>query len=139
MNDAAEVLTRDALIERLEKATEGSRELDALIWIAIMTPLPGRTPVLGQPGRVHCPDYEAPERSGIKDVPDYTFSIDTALTLVPEGWGYFIRKDEDGFNAALLYPNALRVTPGCGQGANAALSICIAALRASSSTESERS
>ena len=61
-------------------------------------------------------------------------SLDAAVALVERvlpGWGYFIRKDEEGINASLLYPNALRVSPGCGQHKSSpALALCLALIRA---------
>lgn len=61
-------------------------------------------------------------------------SLDAAVALVERvlpGWGYFIRRDEEGINASLLYPNALRVSPGCGQHKSSpALALCLALIRA---------
>lgn len=66
------------LIERLEKATGPSRELDgALFEIAT-----GKSPYFNTvPYRAG----GAPQRK-MMSVPAYTESIDAALTLVPEGW-----------------------------------------------------
>lgn len=55
-----------SLIERLEKASEGSRDLDYAIADAALGPI--KPPF--RRGFCHC----------------YTSSIDAALTLVPEGW-----------------------------------------------------
>lgn len=63
----------DELIERLEKATGPSRELD----LAIAQHLPPST------------EYSLTTvqmRGGRPPVPSFTSSIDAALTLVPEGW-----------------------------------------------------
>jgi hypothetical protein len=57
---------QDDLIRRLEEATEGSRELNRLI----------AEHVHGKPRPPLIMGY----------VPDYTESLDVALTLVPEGW-----------------------------------------------------
>jgi hypothetical protein len=52
------------------------------------------------------------------------------------GWGYFIRRDEDGCNAGLLYPVHNRVTPGCGQHPTSqAIALLIAALKAIAQTD----
>lgn len=57
-----------ALADRCNKAMEADRELDFAIWHLVAT--------------TH--DY------GMKGAPFYTASLDAALTLVPEGWGYCV-------------------------------------------------
>ena len=89
------------LIAKLETAEKGSRELDALVWVAIL-PRDGE----GFDG-FDCPEgrhyeYDAEEdgkvnlyvvlgnktsmRRAKRPAPHYTTSLDAALPLVPEGW-----------------------------------------------------
>lgn len=96
------------LIEKLEAAPEGSRELDEIIAVVM------DTVKIIQSGA-----------HKLMDFPYYTFSIDAALTLVPEGWGLLmdLRKTcrvrlEDGNSKPWIYA----ITP--------ALALCIAALKA---------
>lgn len=90
------------LIERLERATGPSAELDARIWCE----LNGSDYIAphtweGQSGKLYVHDYT---------VPAYTASIDAALTLCPGGFA-----SVGGHSA---------------NGATPALALCIAALRA---------
>lgn len=64
----------DTLIERLESATEGSRELDRAI----------------EEWRLD-PYDEAPFHLRDESIPHYTTSLDAALTLVPEHCSYTVR------------------------------------------------
>lgn len=98
------------LIERLEKATEGSRELDAAITVALdirpkwlrgdsgelwvrKTGTPGmpeiawlssviKTKGAGNPTAWHSFEY----MKGANVYPNYTTSLDAAMTLVPDDW-----------------------------------------------------
>ena len=70
-----------AEIERLEAATEGSRELDAEIAVQIWPALAGF-----QPDSERGPGHWITPQDGPTYAEDYTTSIDAALTLVPEGW-----------------------------------------------------
>ena len=87
------------LIERLEKLEEPSREVDALIWCAInagymeRTGPPNNTTVVWveDKGWLHPndPARRVRDRKLLGDIeraPHYTASIDSALTLVPEGF-----------------------------------------------------
>lgn len=79
------------LIEKLETANEGSRELDACVWVA--------TNGKGQPmKKVGPPSYKVPRffcnpdpdidwigYDLLRIAPTYTTSLDAALTLVPVG------------------------------------------------------
>lgn len=74
-----------SLIERIEAATEGSRELDGCIFIAVNIP-PEKVGRIDQiDGCVGWWPKGAPYVSAI-EVPRYSTSIDAALTLLPEGW-----------------------------------------------------
>lgn len=103
------------LIAKLESATEGSRELDALIWQALGNPVPRR------------PDwpYHVP-------APTWTTSIDAALSLVPEGWEWALEfnqnNDETAWVATCRMGDPmLFIEP---EAATPALALCIAALKA---------
>jgi hypothetical protein len=115
------------LIERLEAATEGSRELDALIHATTLSL-----------GRDYWPDERGRvvEYTGLRKIlhraPHYTTSIDAALTLVPEGWGWSVNDDSE---ACLTLPgNGFLSDRGdielYGRSATPAIALCIAALRA---------
>lgn len=88
----------DALIARLEAATEGSRELDAGIFIYL-----GKAPKVvkrgateldwhqtnyewSDPGTWERARFEQPAPPDRIVAPYYTTSLDAALSLVPEGW-----------------------------------------------------
>jgi len=108
------------LIKRLEEATEWSRELDADIYEAM-----GNT-VFRAYGVMPVRDKD------FGPIPAYTFSLDTAVTLVPEGIAWTVSKlfnnrfwascddPEDYDNSWAV--SAEKPTP--------ALALCIAALRA---------
>lgn len=70
-----------SLIERIEAATEGSRELDGRIWCCI-----NGYEFLGWDG-AGC-RYFAKQSGWISGdyIKEWTTSIDAALTLLPEGW-----------------------------------------------------
>lgn len=94
------------LIERLSKATEGSRDLDTLVW-----------------------EVARPEDAGslLLRAPAYTTSIDSALTLVPDGSYAKLQFGRDHKKAWAWVEMAetesvARSTP--------ALALCIAALKA---------
>lgn len=72
-------MTIDELIDALEKAEGPSRELDAEIagafgW-AVLSSFTGGIYRAAPPGKIDC-----------RPLPDFTSSLDAALTLVPEGW-----------------------------------------------------
>lgn len=77
-----------SLIERIEAATEGSRELDKVIWLACT---PGATRdkwsyIHRATGRECTVDETRDETGRLIIVPEYSTSIDAALTLLPEGF-----------------------------------------------------
>jgi len=102
-----------ALIERLESATEGSRELDADV------------------ARVCGIEWSHDENGnyGPYDIMPmrvfFTRSIDAAVSLVPEGWGWC----SDSLDPGEHYAQA---GPFLGEGHTPALALTIAALRARS-------
>lgn len=67
----------DDLIARLEAAPEGSRELDVEIWDEVAA-----WPVGVDPAWRHAPN--GADVHALTFAPDYTKSVDIALTLLPE-------------------------------------------------------
>ena len=124
-----------ALIARLEAAEVGSRELDAHVEVAARAFEAAKTGL----AREHWAVWRASSSGIVGDgATQYasapvTTSLDAALALaerVLPGWGFFLRKDKDGCNCGLLYPDAHFVTPGCGSSPTPALALVIAILRA---------
>jgi hypothetical protein len=120
-----------ALAERCEKAEGPDRELDAAI-----APLTGLTVVdEGHPiGRMCYDDIGAAHL-----MPRYTASLDAAMTLVPESWGWMVSQpNAKALSSGLLKertPVMGEVQYGCDQryavaAATPALALCAAALRA---------
>lgn len=112
------------LIERLEKATEGSRELDAGIAQLVGTSHGPREHV----------DIEARSVTYIDEQAKfYTTSLDAAMTLVPEGMVFAIDQPDD-VKRELFYANVRTRGPnktfGYAYALSAPLALCIAALRA---------
>ncbi|MDH3376209.1 MAG: hypothetical protein OEQ39_04475 [Gammaproteobacteria bacterium] len=106
------------LIERLEAAESGSRELDANIALS----MGGSVKLVPGPNGAQWPHY--------------TTSIDAALTLVPEGWRWQV----SGFEAsgeACVDSLALDLER-YGAAATPALALVIAALRAMEAENRER-
>lgn len=123
------------LIKKLEALTGPDRELDAELEAIFVG------------GRVHYNDPESKEAvierpiggfwirhiTPYRKIKRYTSSVDAAIALaerVLPGWGFFLRSDKEGHNCGMVYPDAFRVTPGCGSAASAAISMCIAILKA---------
>jgi len=113
------------LISKAEDATEPSRDLDAEIALVLgwtfMKMKGDKYPYFRKPGVTN---YRV--RS---ELPLFTKSIDAALTLLPKGhwWAIVMRGNEDGFDASVIPPDTEMTWH---RGANAALAICIAALKA---------
>lgn len=146
MSPAVEKLKQ--LEQRLVAATGADRQLDAAIFNEMVDTTYPQVAFkedncfkLREYGRdVQCHDGWLIRRAGRLDdkypgdLPRLSASLDAAVALcerVLPGWGYFLRKDEEGCNAALLYPHALRVTPGCGQHPTSpALALLLAIVRA---------
>lgn len=94
-----------ALAERCEQAAGPDRELDFAIAAGVGWP---DSPNLHQHAR------------------RYTESLDAAVTLVPEGWRWFV--DSVGF--AHVYKDSIVGASDIKAGAKPALALCAAALRA---------
>lgn len=114
------------LIERLEAASGPDRELDAEIAVAIG---------LGKATANHAGRYwKQGDLHVTGEAPAYTASIDAALTLVPEGWTYEGRQGPSGFphlwTLSTIKCGDVRYTTVTGRARSAAITLCIAALRA---------
>ena len=94
------------LIERLEAATDGSRDLDKQIWLHI-----GENPMR------------------LMLCPGYTTSLDAALTLVPDGFDYIVYRVDGECCAEVGPPGSFGFTKCVGT-PTAVLALCIAALKA---------
>ncbi len=92
------------LIEALERAEVGSREMDGEIWWLVDRPAAGcmfRNAATGLPGPL--PDKIPPGLGRLavqNNAPAFTTSLDAALTLVPEGWTLVIARP--GHNHGVL-------------------------------------
>ena len=146
----------DDLIARLERATEGSRELDAEIAVAVRSldtegdkSLPkwaGKNYPIWRArpdGRVECVHTDGTGSLNWSPL-HYTTSIDATLSLVPEGWspsmlswGHSRLNDpNDMVHASIVREGAERGGKliedymACRGAATPALALCIAALKA---------
>lgn len=128
------------LIEKLEKAEAGSRELDAEIAAALRIPPPGAAKWIKNwrgryiahtpPGRVKVQHSDG--TTGVHwSAAYYTTSIDAALTLVPRTcvWKVYSDFPGDVFWAEVFDPRYEFSFSSCERSAPA-LAICIAALKA---------
>jgi hypothetical protein len=106
------------LIERLEKATEGSRELD----LAVAQAVDGPWHYTGEPPRrIFCAAY--------------TTSLDAALTLVPEGYSKDMAECPENGAVVRVYFGPIRENSAgepTGRANTLPLALCIAALKARS-------
>ena len=127
--DAAEIVR---LAERVEQATGPDRELDALVAATTIRNL-AATSFKTLQGWA---DIAVREKWSVRR---FTASLDAAMTLVPEGWGWMVSQP----NAKALASGLLKertpvmgeVQYGCDQryavaAATPALALCAAALRA---------
>lgn len=113
-------MTLAELIERLEKTTGPDRELD----IALGAFIP-------EPRAFNLTDKVL--RNGKHVCPEFTRSIDDALTLVPKGWNDrfgLLNTARDKWVASIEAENG----GGVGNARTAAVAICIAALKARAKT-----
>lgn len=87
-----------SLIERIEAATEGSRELDVAVCLATSVICDSVTPSKVRNLRADPDDhgwvlYDYEGDDCTDSVREFTASIDAALTLLPEGYHYTIEPD----------------------------------------------
>ena len=121
----------DSLIARLEEATEGSRDLDEQIALAIGIKHRSRRDGRGRSkGQEWFVDSHGGVETWANHAPYYTTSIDAALTLVPEGQSIeLIVNARSGLSFAFV--GSLDAGRGNRDvGATPALALCIAALKA---------
>ena len=119
------------LLSTLEEATEGSRELDAAIDLEIFPSILAKC----LPDETRGPGHWIHPQDGPVFSPEYTTSINAALTLVAEGWGWAVTdpkhwpdsEPDDRPYARVYCPDRDQIK---GNGPTPALAICIAALRA---------
>jgi len=123
------------LLARVEKAEGVDRELDGHIEVAVRWIEAARVGLK--------PEHRAKWRSNRAghvsdgfthyDAGAVTASLDATLALVERvlpGWGFYLRQDKDGCGAALVYPDASRVTPGHETAATPALALLASLLKA---------
>lgn len=119
----------EGLIKRIEGAADGSRELDSDILIAFYA---GRREVKMKPGSdtahiINRGDI-CEHRTTIR-VPNYSTSLDDALSLVPEGCSWFAEMNNGNGHAGIHWPKCDPASK-FGHAATAPLALCIAALKA---------
>lgn len=112
------------LIERLRNATGPDRQLDEAIATAI-----GWTKKPWQAGACWLPPGGKTTTDRKTSLPKYTASIDAALTLVPKGWTSTIHVTINGGHAEIWANESRHIQDGASL-VNAAIALCIAALRA---------
>jgi hypothetical protein len=123
-----------ALIQRLQDASEGSRELDFAIFAAL------GTHVLEKRNRDQKAWWYPSTGDGLRisnepwgyyygSIPRFSTSIDAALTLVPEGLGLAIFRAKVGGASRVELEN-ITGHEFFAEAATPALSLCIAALKA---------
>ena len=126
----------ESLIAKLEQSPEGSRELDVAIWHLVET---GWQRDESDPGWSFRPVRDPNiGRTTVRDsvvAPSYTTSLDAALQLVPEGWGWLVEvwQREESWAQVVCRPKGSTKPSGIFEGAEAkspALALCIAALKA---------
>lgn len=120
------------LIAELEKAPRPSRELDVGIAVAVRAIHESAGPYCGASisGGEVILEYRGITHRGIYDlgqIPHYTSSVDSALTLVPEGWWVHRAEERTGHWEWTLTDSEEHAL---GDAATPALALCIAALRA---------
>lgn len=128
-------MTTAELIEKLERANGPSRELDAEIKAHVYGGTAMQSPFNGN-WCVYQAGASDPRRDRVMERPRhvlhevwandrYTASIDAAIGLVPEGWGWTLQSDGG--------PGPMAFVKGCERyqvGFTPAIAICIAALKA---------
>lgn len=116
----------DELIARLEAVTVGDRMLDGDIREAI-----GEWKNIGGHWLEHKSTGERKRGSILDGLPNYTTSLDAALTLLKEGWGWTCNKTITFDCGAQVFGHDIHAD---GNAKTPALAMCSAALRARSHT-----
>jgi hypothetical protein len=142
-----------ALADRVEKLTGPDREVDCLIWCHTKGIEPrwvgtdcrlldaGEEGIIGwiDPGKTQRNFSTNRQEIGPGSIPGYTVSLDAAVALVPEGWGWMLSQPNERAVASGLLkawaPVMGEVQYGCDHRhavacATAALALVAAALRA---------
>lgn len=137
-------MTRSELIAALGKASKPSRELDGYIYMLTL-PASRRRPVSWEvtpEGMIWAWTQNPPHAPGTggwwATPPEYTASIDAALTLVPDNafWSLSVPKQPD--MSGKRYWASLHAGKPGARGATPALALCIAALQAMEATDDRR-
>lgn len=106
------------LLALLENATEGSDGMDALIVLELY----------GGPSE----ELAGLIGLGIARTLNFTTSLDAALTLVPEGYGWSAQRNRAGRIGAHVWGNDGEISSGFIHAPTAPLALCMAALKARS-------
>jgi len=116
-------MTLSDLIAELERATEGSRELDLAICRGI------GAAVIASPRR---PVVKFARGDHWRSPPAYTTSLDAALSLVPEGWSWMVRNVHGNMGGpqGVAYCTRPDTDNETARAATPALALVIAALKA---------
>jgi len=129
-----------ALADRVEKAEAGSRELDAEIWLAT-SPGATRKSTTVKSSKGLWPNYDIDETRDASGrliiVPEFTASIDAAMSLVPEGhlWKVGYSRHVPHVAEVVDYQSH-RGTFVAECDSNRAIALCAAVLRAIASNRS---
>ncbi len=143
------------LIARLEAATEGGRELDAVVWALVLPRSGVAFDGYGEPENFLRYEYDANEDGSVdlyvvfasgdrhsmrrakRKSPNYTTSLDAAMTLMPEGWFASVMLFGEFFHATAFRPEwhskEVLTDPRTIKAMNApkpALALCIVLLKA---------
>jgi hypothetical protein len=122
------------LAERVENATGPDRSYDVAIFQALGGPVPfqfaNKIVALTFDEAEQC--YFAPigDMRVRYEPPTYTASIDAAMSLVPEGWGYSVLDRRAVLPGCKVNAQCFTQFTQHGEAATPALALCAAALRA---------
>jgi hypothetical protein len=127
------------LADRCEQATVADRELDGAICVALQfggENSEGAANVRLEVGDAEWLEFEIGEEACCNKVPELTASLDSAMSLIPEGWTWDVDATvpEMGIDWTLHepIPDGLRIK---GSNEQPALALCAASLRARASMQ----
>lgn len=129
------------LIERIEQATEGSRELSDECLLARGFKRRQRLSIDGKPMPYWLWDFPDGTRCYPNEVPDPSRNVQDCIDwMVPEGWGAELKKTPDGRGLARLfdstpYPNVKKTN--VIEAATPALALCAASRAIEAMKESD--